>query len=71
MKLGIVNSCEFCGDPSVARPFASSVFSEVYIFVCLFIFLHKVDVQVSLSFLESQTENYLIQVIMIITFAEI
>ena len=34
-------------------------------------FLNKVDVQVSLSFQESQTENYLIQVIMIITFAEI
>ena len=34
-------------------------------------FLNKVDGEVSLSFQESQTENHLTHVVMIITFAEI
>ena len=71
MKLGIVNSYEFCGDPSIVGH-AHHLFSvKSTFFFCLVIFLNKVDVQVSLSFQESQTENYLTHVIMIITFAEI
>ena len=70
MKLGTVNSYEFCGDPSIVGHSHPSVFSEVYIFFLVY-FFKKVDVEVSLSFQESQTENYLTQAIMIITFAEI
>ena len=70
MKLGIVNSYEFCGDPSIVGH-SHPLFSVKSTFFFLVYFLNKVDVEVSLSFQESQTENYLTQAIMIITFAEI
>ena len=68
MKLGILNSYEFCGDPSIVGH-SHPLFSVKSTF--FFFFLNKVDVEVSLSFQESQTENHLTHVVMIITFAEI
>ena len=63
MKLGIVNSCEFCGDASIVGHSHPLILVKTTFFFCFFLKTKWMW--------ESQTENYLTHVIIIITFAEI
>ena len=66
----LVKSGQIWRDPARFWPKSGDIGKPETFFLFVY-FLNKVDVQVSLSFQGSQTENYLTHVIMIISFAEI